>query len=158
MLDAPSNTPHQTETNAVSLFGDPSFTCSRQSALSLQKNSLNYKISTNPLNRNPNSKVLDFTFFPLNRIDFPLPKTLIRSSLWKMDIEQKQSELIDHFVKRASAASDAAALASVLVEATSHPSLFAFSEILALPNLLQVPLLSLSRRFIHFPPNFVLFF
>ena len=74
-----------------------------------------------------------------------------------MDIEQKQSELIDHFVKRASAASDAAALASVLVEATSHPSLFAFSEILALPNL-QVPLLSLSRRFIHFPPNFVLFF
>ncbi|KAH1210450.1 COP9 signalosome complex subunit 7 [Glycine max] len=55
-----------------------------------------------------------------------------------MDIEQKQSELIDHFVKRASAASDAAALASVLVEATSHPSLFAFSEILALPNLLQL--------------------
>ncbi|KAL5159461.1 COP9 signalosome complex subunit 7 [Glycine soja] len=55
-----------------------------------------------------------------------------------MDIEQKQSELIDHFIKRASAASDAAALASVLVEATSHPSLFAFSEILALPNLLQL--------------------
>ncbi|KAL5150593.1 COP9 signalosome complex subunit 7 [Glycine soja] len=55
-----------------------------------------------------------------------------------MDIEQKQSELIDHFVKRASAASDAAALSSVLVEATSHPSLFAFSEILALPNLLQL--------------------
>lgn len=57
-----------------------------------------------------------------------------------MDIEQKQSELIENFVKRASTASDAAALASVLVEATSHPSLFAFSEILALPNLLQVPI------------------
>ncbi|XP_061375869.1 COP9 signalosome complex subunit 7 isoform X1 [Gastrolobium bilobum] len=55
-----------------------------------------------------------------------------------MDIEQRQSELIDHFVKQASAAANAAALASVLVEATSHPSLFAFSEILALPNLLQL--------------------
>ena len=74
-------------------------------------------------------------FVSLNRIDFPLPKTLIPSSLSKMDIEQKQSELIDHFVKRASAASDAAALSSVLVEATSHPSLFAFSEILALTHL-----------------------
>lgn len=57
-----------------------------------------------------------------------------------MDIEQKQSELIDHFVKQASAASNASAVASVIVEATSHPSLFAFAEILALPSVLQVPL------------------
>ncbi|XP_027349813.1 COP9 signalosome complex subunit 7 isoform X5 [Abrus precatorius] len=55
-----------------------------------------------------------------------------------MDIEQKQSELIEHFVKQASSAPNASALASVLVEATSHPSLFAFSEILALPNLHQL--------------------
>lgn len=73
-----------------------------------------------------------------------------------MDIEQRQSELIDHFVKRASAVSDAAALASVLVEATSHPSLFAFSEILALPNVLQVPPVSLSRRFFSFSTTLLL--
>ncbi|WVZ04385.1 hypothetical protein V8G54_025191 [Vigna mungo] len=72
-----------------------------------------------------------------------------------MDIEQRQSELIDHFVKRASAVSDAAALASVLVEATSHPSLFAFSEILALPNVLQLEatensaFLDMLRLFAH---------
>ncbi|QCD85760.1 COP9 signalosome complex subunit 7 [Vigna unguiculata] len=74
-----------------------------------------------------------------------------------MDIEQRQSELIDHFVKRASAVSDAAALASVLVEATSHPSLFAFSEILALPNVLQVPAVSLSVFLLVFH-NFVVGF
>lgn len=62
-----------------------------------------------------------------------------------MDIEQSQSDLIDHFVKQASAASNAPALSSVIVDATSHPLLFAFSEILALPNVLQVlPNLSLS--------------
>ncbi|KAK7340465.1 hypothetical protein VNO77_21168 [Canavalia gladiata] len=55
-----------------------------------------------------------------------------------MDIEQKQAELIEHFVKQAAGAPNASALASILVEATSHPSLFAFSEILALPNLLQL--------------------
>ncbi|KAK7295297.1 hypothetical protein RJT34_18203 [Clitoria ternatea] len=55
-----------------------------------------------------------------------------------MDIEQKQSELIEQFVKQASSAPNAPALASALVDATSHPSLFAFSEILALPNLQQL--------------------
>jgi len=56
-----------------------------------------------------------------------------------MDIEQRQSELIDQFVKQASAASNAPAISSVIVDATSHPLLFAFSEILALPNVHQVP-------------------
>ncbi|XP_021280915.1 COP9 signalosome complex subunit 7 isoform X1 [Herrania umbratica] len=48
-----------------------------------------------------------------------------------MDIEQKQADLIDHFVKQA--AQKGSALGSVILEATSHPSLFAFSEILAVP-------------------------
>ncbi|XP_019462178.1 PREDICTED: COP9 signalosome complex subunit 7-like isoform X2 [Lupinus angustifolius] len=56
-----------------------------------------------------------------------------------MDIEQKQSEIIDHFIKEASSASsNASTLASLITEATSHPSLFAFSEILSLPNVLQL--------------------
>ncbi|KAL4352501.1 hypothetical protein GQ457_06G035150 [Hibiscus cannabinus] len=54
-----------------------------------------------------------------------------------MDIEQKQAELIDHFVKQASA-QKGAALGSVIVEATSHPSLFAFSEILAVPTVAEL--------------------
>ncbi|EXB37645.1 COP9 signalosome complex subunit 7 [Morus notabilis] len=54
-----------------------------------------------------------------------------------MDIEQKQSELIDQFVKQASALSGSA-LAAVVADATSHPSLFAFSEILAVPAVLQL--------------------
>lgn len=54
-----------------------------------------------------------------------------------MDIEQKQAELIDQFVKQASALGGSA-LASVVADATSHPSLFAFSEILAVPSVLEV--------------------
>ncbi|KAJ8748706.1 hypothetical protein K2173_011254 [Erythroxylum novogranatense] len=54
-----------------------------------------------------------------------------------MDIEQRQAELIDHFVKQASAM-EGSALVSVVVEATSHPSLFAFSEILAAPTIAQL--------------------
>ncbi|GLT84313.1 hypothetical protein SLE2022_025490 [Rubroshorea leprosula] len=55
-----------------------------------------------------------------------------------MDIEQKQAELIDHFVNRASA-SKGSALGSIIVEATSHPSLFAFSEILAVSTVAELP-------------------
>ncbi|KAI9094527.1 hypothetical protein K1719_026647 [Acacia pycnantha] len=54
-----------------------------------------------------------------------------------MDIEQKQADFIDHFVKQASA-SKGLALSTVVVEATSHPSLFAFSEILAVPNVVEL--------------------
>jgi len=56
-----------------------------------------------------------------------------------MDIEEKQADLIEHFVKRASAL-QGSALGTVVAEATSHPSLFAFSEILAVPSVLQVRL------------------
>ncbi|KAL3516859.1 hypothetical protein ACH5RR_023761 [Cinchona calisaya] len=54
-----------------------------------------------------------------------------------MDIEQKQAEHIDYFVKKA-ANSKGSALASVITEATSHPSLFAFSEILSVPTVLEL--------------------
>ncbi|KAM7260761.1 hypothetical protein ACFE04_026236 [Oxalis oulophora] len=54
-----------------------------------------------------------------------------------MDIEERQAELIDQFVKQASTKKDAA-LSSVVVEATSHPLLFAFSEILAVPNVAEL--------------------
>ncbi|XVF22776.1 hypothetical protein REPUB_Repub12eG0200300 [Reevesia pubescens] len=54
-----------------------------------------------------------------------------------MDIEQKQAELIDQFVKQA-LAQKGSALGSVIVEATSHPSLFAFSEILAVPSVAEL--------------------
>ncbi|CBI16662.3 hypothetical protein PVL29_019779 [Vitis rotundifolia] len=54
-----------------------------------------------------------------------------------MDIEQRQAELIDAFVKQAST-HNGSALATVILDATSHPSLFAFSEILAVPNVVEL--------------------
>ncbi|XP_050203298.1 COP9 signalosome complex subunit 7 isoform X2 [Mercurialis annua] len=71
-----------------------------------------------------------------------------------MEIEQKQAELIDHFVKQASALT-ASALGPLIVEATSHPSLFAFSEILAVPTVADLEgtensvYLGLLRLFAH---------
>lgn len=71
-----------------------------------------------------------------------------------MDIEQKQAEHIEHFVKQASA-HNGPSLANIVVEATSHPSLFAFSEILAVPNVLELQgtdqsiYLDLLRMFAH---------
>lgn len=59
-----------------------------------------------------------------------------------MDIEQKQAEIIDQLVKRASTCKPEA-LGPLIIEATSHPSLFAFSEILALPTVAQVLLYAL---------------
>ncbi|GER46481.1 COP9 signalosome complex subunit 7 [Striga asiatica] len=54
-----------------------------------------------------------------------------------MDIEEKQAEHVEFFVKQASRM-NGAALSNVVVEATKHPSLFAFSEILAVPSILEV--------------------
>ncbi|CAL5398139.1 unnamed protein product [Camellia sinensis] len=53
-----------------------------------------------------------------------------------MDIEHRQAEHIDYFVKQASI-QKGVSVANVVVEATSHPSLFAFSEILSVPNVLE---------------------
>ena len=66
-----------------------------------------------------------------------------------MDIEQKQAELIDHFAKQAGVL-EGASLANLIAEATSHPSLFAFSEILSVPNLSKVQLA------FNFFPSFLL--
>ncbi|KAK8630383.1 hypothetical protein V6N13_079179 [Hibiscus sabdariffa] len=54
-----------------------------------------------------------------------------------MEIEEKQAEIIEQFVKQASA-QKGSALGPLIVEATSHPSLFAFSEILAVPTVAEV--------------------
>ncbi|RWR85388.1 COP9 signalosome complex subunit 7-like protein isoform X2 [Cinnamomum micranthum f. kanehirae] len=54
-----------------------------------------------------------------------------------MDIEQKQAELIEQFVSRAENLRGGS-LANVIVEATSHPSLFAFSEILSVPSVAEL--------------------
>ncbi|KAJ6729977.1 COP9 SIGNALOSOME COMPLEX SUBUNIT 7 [Salix viminalis] len=54
-----------------------------------------------------------------------------------MDIEQKQAEHIDHFVNQASTLK-ASALGPLIIEATSHPSLFAFSEILSVPTVSEL--------------------
>ncbi|KAJ9188535.1 hypothetical protein P3X46_003886 [Hevea brasiliensis] len=54
-----------------------------------------------------------------------------------MDIEQEQAELIHHFVKQASPLKGSL-LVPVIIEATSHPSLFSFSEILAVPSFAEL--------------------
>ncbi|CAH8391731.1 unnamed protein product [Eruca vesicaria subsp. sativa] len=54
-----------------------------------------------------------------------------------MDIELKQAEIIDQLVRRASTC-NGESLVPIIIDATSHPSLFAFSEILALPNVAQL--------------------
>lgn len=62
-----------------------------------------------------------------------------------MDIEQKQAEVIDYFVKQASNRKGAS-LSEIITEATSHSSLFGFSEILSVPNVAEV-----SHLVLHSP-------
>ncbi|KAL5197184.1 hypothetical protein ABZP36_000696 [Zizania latifolia] len=52
-----------------------------------------------------------------------------------MDAERRQAELIEQFSAQAAALSSAPQLAALVLEATSHPALFAFSELLSLPAL-----------------------
>ncbi|EMS65997.1 hypothetical protein TRIUR3_20361 [Triticum urartu] len=52
-----------------------------------------------------------------------------------MDAERRQAELIEQFSAQAAALSSAPQLAALVLEATSHPALFAFSELLTLPAL-----------------------
>uniref|UniRef100_A0A5B7AKZ2 Putative COP9 signalosome complex subunit 7 isoform X2 n=1 Tax=Davidia involucrata TaxID=16924 RepID=A0A5B7AKZ2_DAVIN len=71
-----------------------------------------------------------------------------------MDIEQKQAEHIEYFVKQTSTLRGSS-LVNVVIEATSHPSLFAFSEILSVPNVIELQgtensvYLDLLRLFAH---------
>ena len=46
-----------------------------------------------------------------------------------MDAERRQAELIAQFSAQAAALSSAPQLAALVLEATSHPALFAFSEL-----------------------------
>ncbi|XP_058104317.1 COP9 signalosome complex subunit 7-like isoform X5 [Magnolia sinica] len=54
-----------------------------------------------------------------------------------MDIEQKQADLIEHFVKQVKSPSGAP-VSKAIVDATSHPLLFTFSEILSLTNVAEL--------------------
>jgi hypothetical protein len=64
----------------------------------------------------------------------PLP-----SSPAAMDAERRQAELIEQFSAQATALSNSAPqLAALVLEATSHPALFAFSELYAHPALAKV--------------------
>ncbi|KAM1066334.1 hypothetical protein ACFX2B_021522 [Malus domestica] len=53
------------------------------------------------------------------------------------DGKQKQEEVIDHFVKQASSL-NGSALGPLVTEVTSHLALFSFSEIIDVPNVLQL--------------------
>lgn len=55
----------------------------------------------------------------------------------KMDIEERQAELIEQFVEQVSAIKGSS-LIPIIMDATSNPYLFAFSEILAVPNVAEV--------------------
>ena len=74
-----------------------------------------------------------------------------------MEIEENQAHLIDHFVKQVSNTLTPSSLVNLIVQATSHSSLFAFSEILAVPNVLQVTLLfPILLFFLFFLSNLLL--
>ncbi|KMZ71118.1 COP9 signalosome complex subunit 7 [Zostera marina] len=55
-----------------------------------------------------------------------------------MDIEDKQAELIKVFTKEASVLADGPSLETLVQDATSHPALFAFSEILSVPTITKL--------------------
>ncbi|BBN09113.1 COP9 signalosome complex subunit 7 [Marchantia polymorpha subsp. ruderalis] len=71
-----------------------------------------------------------------------------------MEVEIKQAELVEQFVVLARSARGRAA-AELITHATSHPSLFAFSELLSLPHILELQgtehagSLELLRLFAH---------
>ncbi|XP_057532163.1 COP9 signalosome complex subunit 7 isoform X1 [Amaranthus tricolor] len=54
-----------------------------------------------------------------------------------MDIEERQAELIEQFVEQVSAIKGSS-LIPIIMDATSNPYLFAFSEILAVPNIAEL--------------------
>ncbi|CAM8899581.1 unnamed protein product [Rhodiola kirilowii] len=54
-----------------------------------------------------------------------------------MEVERRQADLIDQYVKQASSLKGSS-LSIVILEATSNPSLFAFSEILAVPSIAEL--------------------
>jgi COP9 signalosome complex subunit 7 len=67
-----------------------------------------------------------------------------------MDAERRQAELIAQFSAQAAALSSAPQLAALVLEATSHPALFAFSELLTLPALSKVRALPLACALLRY--------
>lgn len=55
----------------------------------------------------------------------------------EMGAEQRETQAIEQFVKRASDL-EGSSLVDLIIQATSHSSLFAFSEILAVPSVVEV--------------------
>jgi COP9 signalosome complex subunit 7 len=55
-----------------------------------------------------------------------------------MEMEKRQADLIEQFTQQAAATTDPRVLASIIADATCHPFLFAFSEILSVPNIYKV--------------------
>lgn len=58
-----------------------------------------------------------------------------------MEVEQKQGDVIQEFVLLAATARGRAAV-ELITHATSHPQLFAFSELLSAPHIAEVVILS----------------
>lgn len=54
-----------------------------------------------------------------------------------MEVEMRQAELVEQFVVLGKTARGRAAV-ELITHATSHPNLYAFSELLALPHILEV--------------------
>ncbi|KAJ8774392.1 hypothetical protein K2173_012466 [Erythroxylum novogranatense] len=54
-----------------------------------------------------------------------------------MELEKQQADLVQELTKRAESLHDSS-LANFILEATSHPSLYSFSDFLALPNVIQL--------------------
>jgi hypothetical protein len=70
-----------------------------------------------------------------------------------MDAERRQAELIEQFSAQATALSNSAPqLAALVLEATSHPALFAFSELYAHPALAKVRARPLGSPLLPFSP------
>ena len=55
----------------------------------------------------------------------------------EMGAEQRETQAIEQFVKRASDL-EGSSLVDLIIQATSQSSLFAFSEILAVPSVVEV--------------------
>lgn len=66
-----------------------------------------------------------------------------------MEVEQKQGDLVQQFVLLAGNARGRAAV-ELITHATSHPNLFAFSELLSSPHIAEVLLLR-TRPKLFFP-------
>lgn len=73
-------------------------------------------------------------------------QTKIYNKIMAMEVEQKQGDVIQEFVLLAATARGRAAV-ELITHATSHPQLFAFSELLSAPHIAEVVILSFFLDF-----------